>query len=220
MKHCHILFVVLFSFIVLQTKPVHAQFKDYGTKIGIQGNYLLPANEYTEENFNPSLLFRGNVGFQLSRYFDLGIGLGYGWMQGEDYGNDKYKTSFIPLDVRLIFSPVNSDAVNPYLYIGAGGSYWSLDDAPANPVNAPADKSGITGLLEGGLGIEFALSKKVTLDISAGYNSFLTDDVNGDATKIQDKFLHGYDRYINFGLGLNFVLEGCDTDEDGDGINK
>jgi len=124
------LIFTLVIFLVIFSNQGLSQFKDYKFKIGLQGNYLIPANEFTEEKWNNSWLFKPYATFQLSKMFDLGLGIGYGWQEGEDYLNNKYKSSFIPLNLRLIFSPVNSDAVNPYLYLGAGGAYWSLDTKP------------------------------------------------------------------------------------------
>ncbi|MFO7445120.1 MAG: OmpA family protein [Ignavibacteriaceae bacterium] len=199
---------------------IFAQFQDYGFKLGVKGNYLVVGNEYTEEEYNPSLLFRLNGTFELSRIFDLEIGVGYGYMQGEDYTLDQYKTTFMPVDLRLVLSPFNSTSVNPYLYIGGGISYWDLTDPPANPVNPPDDENGIVTLGVAGIGLEIALSQNVLLDITGGFNMFGHDDVNGDATNLQDKTLHDFDRYINVGLGLTYVFGTCDTDEDMDGLNK
>lgn len=197
-----------------------AQFKDYGYKIGLQGHYVIPANEFTEEKFNPSILIRPHAIFELSNLFDFGVGIGYGWMQGEDYGGAKYKTSFIPLDIRLFLSPVNSDVVNPYVYIGAGGAYWMLDTKPANVIPPPTDDSGIAGLAELGLGIEFALTPQWLIDITAGSALFTTDNINGLKSNKNDKFLHDYDRYSNIGLGITYVVGSCHTDEDKDGLEK
>lgn len=209
-----------FMLVMLSCITIHAQFKDYSYKIGLTGNYLLPGNEFTEEKYNPSLLFRGHFGFQLSSLFDLGFGLGYGWNQGEDYGGNKYKTAFIPGDVRLGLSPFNSESVNPYIYVGAGIAYYKLDPKPLVATVPPGDESNIIGLVEGGLGFEFALSKSWVLDLTGGINFFSNDEFNGDMSNLQDKFFHDYDRYINIGLGISYVATGCDTDEDNDGLTE
>ncbi len=219
-RYVSIIFTLLITIVVLSNQGF-SQFKDYKYKFGLQANYLIPGNEYTEEKWNNSWLFKPYAAFQLSKMFDLGVGIGYGWQEGEDYLGYQYKSGFIPLDVRLIFSPINSDAVNPYIYLGAGGAYWSLDTKPKyKDKNTPSDDNGITGLGELGLGLEIALNSNWVVDITGGFNTFTTDNFNGQASNLEDKFLHDYDRYINVGLGLEYVVGGCNTDVDNDGINK
>jgi outer membrane protein OmpA-like peptidoglycan-associated protein/opacity protein-like surface antigen len=217
----HIILVAVVS--ILFGTAAFPQFKDYSLKLGLQGHYLIVANEYTEDEYNPSLLFRPHVAFPLSNILDLGIGLGFGWNTGEDYTKDKYLTYFYPLDVRLVVNPLRGMEnlkVNPYVYLGGGLTYWDNTNLPANPVSAPDDNSGIAGIGVAGLGIEFALSENWLLDITGGFNIFGTDDINGDATNLQDKTLHDVDRYFNIGLGISYVFGDCHTDEDQDGIEK
>jgi len=208
---------------VLFSYTAFPQFKDYSLKLGLQGSYLLVANEYTEEEYNPSLLFRPHVEFPLSTIFDLGVGIGFGWNTGEDYTKDKYLTYFYPVDVRLVVNPLrgmDNLKVNPYLYVGGGLAYWDNTNKPAHPVNPPSDNSGIAGIGVAGLGVEIALSSNFLLDVTGGFNMFSNDDINGDATNLQDKTLHDYDRYFNIGLGVSYVFGSCHTDEDNDGIEK
>ncbi len=219
-RYVSIIFTLV-TFLVIFSSQSLSQFKDYSYKVGLQGNYLIPGNEYTEDKWNNSWLIRPYATFQLSKMFDLGLGIGYGWQEGEDYLGSQYKSSFIPLDLRLIFSPICSDAVNPYIYLGAGGAYWSLDTKPLwKDKYTPSDDNGITGLGEVGLGLEIALGESWAVDLTGGFNAFLTDDFNGQASNLKDKTLHDYDRYINVGLGIEYIVGGCDTDEDNDGINK
>jgi outer membrane protein OmpA-like peptidoglycan-associated protein len=213
--------LALFFLVLILNNQSYSQFKDYSFKLGLQGNYVMPGTEWTPDGV--SLLFRPNITFQLSKMFNLGIGVGYGWLSSKDYLGTKTKTSFIPADLRLIFAPfqAKAKAVNPYIYLGAGGAYWSLDTKPNPKIPGLLNKdNGITGLGEAGLGLEIALSKKWVLDLSGGFNVFATDDVNGIASNLNDKFLHDYDRYINIGLGLSYVKEGCTADDDKDGLTN
>jgi outer membrane protein OmpA-like peptidoglycan-associated protein len=211
--------LALFFLVLIFDNQSYSQFKDYSFKLGLQGNYVLPGTEWTPDGV--SLLFRPNLTLPLSKMFNLGFGIGYGWLSSKDYLGTKTKTSFIPVDIRLIFAPFNSKAVNPYIYLGGGGAYWSLDTKPTyKDVNSVDKDNGITGLGEAGLGLEIALNKKWVLDLSAGFNVFASDDVNGQASNLNDKFLHDYDRYINIGLGLAYVKEGCTADDDKDGLTN
>jgi outer membrane protein OmpA-like peptidoglycan-associated protein len=216
-KYSIILITLLFSLIALNNQS-YSQFKDYSFKLGIQGNYLIPGNEFSHKENNLSMLFRPYTAIPLSKMFNLGLGIGYGWLQGEDYGGNKYQTGFIPVDLRLSFAPFNSKVINPYLYLGVGVTSWWLD---TNPINPPAEsQEGINGLGELGLGFEVALNKHWVLDLSGGFNIFSDDKVNGVATNLQNKTLHDYDRYLNFGLGIAYVFESCHTDVDNDGLER
>jgi len=200
---------------------VNAQFKDYSYKIGLQGNFLIPGNEFSEEKYNPSLLFRPHIAFQLNNVFDLDLGINYGWNQGEDYGDNKYYTTLIPIDLRLAVSPFNFESVNPYLYLGLGANFWSLDTKPIFVTNAVKDENGINGLGLAGLGFEVALSNNWILDITGGLNMFSDDKINGDASNIKDNFMHEYDRYINIGVGIAYVASStCNLDMDSDGLTE
>ncbi|MCX6148885.1 MAG: OmpA family protein, partial [Ignavibacteriales bacterium] len=220
MKNITSIFIVLLFLFLSLTKSNFAQFKDYSYKLGIQGNYLLPGNEWSKDDYT-SFLYRAYVAFPLSNMFNLGLGAGYGYNQGIDYKKEFYKTSFIPIDLRLIFTPFHSDAVNPYIYLGAGGAYWSLDFKPIyKDKYSTSDDNGMVGLGEAGVGIEFALSQNWVLDLSGGFNVFSSDKINGQASDLKDEFLHTYDRYFNIGLGIAYAFESCHTDVDNDGLER
>ena len=218
-KKITFIFLTLFFSVLILSNQSYSQFKDYSFKLGLQGNYLLPGTEWTPEG--ASLLFRPNLTLPILKMFDLNFGVGYGWLSSKDYSGTKTKTTFIPVDVRLIFAPIQATTknVNPYIYLGAAGAYWSLDPKPTYKDIYSVDKdNGITGLGEAGLGLEIALSKKWILDVTGGFNVFATDDVNGQASNLNDKFLHDYDRYFNIGLGIEYAFENCSADDDKDGL--
>jgi outer membrane protein OmpA-like peptidoglycan-associated protein len=215
-KNTIILITLLFS-IVLFHNQSYSQFKDYSFKLGLQGSYLIMGTEFSKDS-KTSLLFRPYAAYPLSKMFSLGAGIGYGWLEGVDYGQNDWKTEFIPIDIRLNFSPIQHPVVNPYLYVGVGITSWWISTDPKVP--APQWTDGINGLGELGLGCEFALDKHWIIDVTGGFNLFSDDKVNGIATNVHDKFLHKYDRYFNIGLGIEYSFESCKADDDKDGLTN
>ncbi|MBU1096560.1 MAG: OmpA family protein [Bacteroidetes bacterium] len=196
-----------------------AQLRDYSYKIGVQGNYLMPANEFTPDGV--SMMFRPFIRYQLTDALHLGAGVGYGWVQGKDYGDNDYKTSIIPVDLKLLVAPFNFSSWNPYIYAGAGVLYWNLETAPLNPPLSAGFKNGELEFIgEIGIGTEIALSSNWVLDLSYGFNVIDEDRTNGLATNLNNDFLHEYDRYYNIGLGIAYAAESCESDKDNDGLGR
>jgi outer membrane protein OmpA-like peptidoglycan-associated protein len=74
------------------------------------------------------------------------------------------------------------------------------------------------------LGIEFALSETVLLDVTGGYTQSFTDNLNYynniDAYPEADDETLVDDGYFSFGLGLTIVSGWGGSDHDGDGLTK
>lgn len=218
-KHYHY-FIAVFTILILssQMNNVNAQLNNYAYKLGLQGHYVDPANEYTNDW---GFLARAFIRFELSRYFDIEGGAGYGYITGEDYIANDYATRFFPLDARILFSPIVDKSWNPYLFVGIGAMPYWLADSPASPARPPEDAlDGFVGLVNAGLGTEIALSDSWLLDISATFNIVDSDWMNGNASQIGDNPLNQYDRYYSVGLGLAYIGEGCDSDRDNDGLGR
>jgi hypothetical protein len=66
----------LFSALLLFSFQLFAQLNDYAFKIGVQGGYVSPDTYFQPDgiSYQAGLFAR----FELGRYFDLGLGAGYG----------------------------------------------------------------------------------------------------------------------------------------------
>ncbi len=115
MKNLKTMFLMLI-FISSFSIEVVAQLNEYGYKLGVQASYVSPDTYFDADGI--SLQFRPFLRFELGRYFDLGLGVGYGWMNMKDKLDNPVKTTLIPADIRLLFSPIVSDSWNPYLTAG------------------------------------------------------------------------------------------------------
>ena len=163
--------------------------------------------------------------FPLAGNFQMDAGAGYGSLAGIDFSRQNYRTEIIPLDVRLLFSPVESDSWKPYLYAGAGVFNYRVTSLPASVSPNPVDASGTTGTIPAGVGAEFRLSDGLSLDLSGGVNYSLTDNLN--YYKVGDP----NDAYYTAGLALIFggsnengvevmktLTNPANADTDGDGL--
>ena len=215
--------IALLLTIVFLSINVNAQFKDFGLKGGVQINGVMPATEFEDDNglSLKSYLFRGFLRFELSESFNAEVGAGYGKLSGDDFnyitnkkGTGEYSTSIIPIDARLLYTPWNLENWNPYFYAGIGLLNYNVGTKPnvVSPLAVEAD--GWTAVIPFGIGTEIKLSDEVLLDLSAGVNYSLTENLN--FYKIVDLS----DGYFNIGTGITFTGESMNSDKDNDGLTK
>ncbi len=205
--------LILLIFVVSNS---FAQVKDYKMKGGININYLVPLNEFDEfEGGKLSYLARGFLRWKLNNTLGLELGAGYGSYAGYDTFSEPnyYRTQLIPVDLRLLVSPFNNKKINPYLYFGAGIlSYKVTDEPKAKTANTELD--GITGIIPLGIGVEFMVTPKFSLELTLGGTYSFTEDLNLHyPTKSTPK-----DAWLNAGLSMVFVLDGGNPDKDKDGL--
>jgi len=215
--------IALLLTLVFVSANVKAQFKDFGLKGGIQINGVMPVTEFEDDNglSLKSFLLRGFLRFELSDYFNVEVGAGYGVLKGDDFnyatmtkGTGEYSTSIIPIDARLLLTPFDLEDWNPYAYAGIGLLHYKVDTKPNVISPSAVEDQGWTAVFPLGIGTEIKLSDQVLLDLSAGVNYSLTENLN--YFKIVDKS----DGYLNFGVGITFTGESCSTDKDNDGLTR
>ncbi|MCX7874993.1 MAG: DUF6089 family protein [Melioribacteraceae bacterium] len=202
---------------------INAQFKDFGLKAGIKGNAAIANNEFSDDNGMSlsSYLFNGFLRFEINHDWNVELSLGYGNLKGDDYnhilgkkGTGSFSTSIIPIEAKLLYAPWNLENWNPYFYAGLGALSYSVGTKPSVKSLKPVDESGFTGVIPFGIGTEVKLSDEVILDLNAGLNYSLTDNLN--YYKIEEF----NDAYLNFGVGIAYSQESMNSDKDGDGLTK
>jgi outer membrane protein OmpA-like peptidoglycan-associated protein len=180
-------------------------------KFGLQFNPLIPVNEFSfEGKIKSSWIGRALLRFGVAQYVNLEFGAGYGQYTGYDSGGDYYKTLIYPLDLRLLVKMSSADTY-PYLFVGAGGMYYQVDNFPLGQPDVRDVKSeGAAGFAPAGIGIQINLSEYVNLDINAGFTLTTTDNLN--------YYRNGTppDGYYFAAIGILFG--GGPTDEDNDGL--
>ena len=220
MKKSSLFFILVFLTFTLSNQQVFSQFNDYSIKFGLQGNGLLPATEFENNDVQVSFLGRGFLRFELSHAFDIELGAGYGRLSGTDNVKSYWETSLLPFDIRLLLSPFNAKGVNPYAYGGVGYLKWDVKDKPASPspFNGVTDH-GWDLIVPLGVGMEIKVSESVVLDLTGGFTQTFTDDLNFYNNKSVDKN-KDYDAYWNAGLGISYTTESGNSDKDIDGLTK
>jgi len=209
-------YFLLVVFILVGVAKVNAQLKDYGLKGGLQINGVLPATEFEDRHglSLSSYMLRGLLRVELSELFNLEGGVGYAKYMGDDYNNGEYETTGIPIDLRLLITPFNSESINPYFYLGAGLLNLSADKLPISVTPEKLDDSDWSAQFPFGIGTEIKLSDEFLLDLSVGASYTTTENLN--SYKITDF----NDAWINGGIGLIYAGENLNSDKDGDGLTK
>ena len=227
-------FIILLLTTVLTTVPSHAQFKDWGTKVGLRGNILFPENEFANFGFSGnddmsfdwykfSYLGEAFFGFGITKALELHLTLGYGIYSGTAYFENpdvtygEYKTTLIPVNLRLRVSPWDMETWNPYFYAGCGVMSYDLSTKPSEIQGGETTKdAGWSGMFPLGIGAEFVLSDHILFDFSIGGGFSTISDLNGYKSGSNPS----WDSYFNAGIGLTLVSESCDSDKDTDGLGK
>lgn len=223
----HFIGLVVPVFIVLLFSTTsYSQFNDYSTKIGVQFNGLLPETEFVEGFKVSKFSYLGRLFFRfelIKQYIETELGAGYGSLAGIDFTNSDYRTEIIPFDLRLILSPFNIKALNPYGYAGIGVLRYKVKTFPKSesPIKTDLNDADWSAFVPVGVGFEINLSENLNLDLSGGYTFTFTDNLNyynnigaysGQST--------ANDGYYQAALGLTLVGGSGNTDKDMDGLIK
>ncbi|PID59611.1 MAG: hypothetical protein CR986_04920 [Ignavibacteriae bacterium] len=198
--------------ILIVSNVFYAQLHNYTYKYGIQAHLLFPQTEFNENSYIISPLGRGFLRTELNHFLEAEIGVAIGELGGEDYLNDTWKNFIMPVDLRLIFSPVATATTNTYLYAGIGSLKWKISDFPKSVSAYETKEYGWNTFIPVGGGMEILLNEELILDISAGYNFTDFDDLNYYNNPDEK------DGYFDFGLGLTFLMGNEDKDDDNDGL--
>ena len=199
-RYSIILLLVAVSFSALQ-----AQFRSTGLTGGIGYGGVIGKTELVSKLRAEARGFL-RYGFLEGLQAELGLGIGR-------IGGDEFSTFIIPIDVRLVYSPLSFENWNPYLYAGYGGMRYRLDDQPVH-TSPRAKTDDWTGFAPLGLGVQFVLTDKTLVEVAGGYNLTPSDDL--DATREGTK----KDGFWN--VFLNFTLIGYNgkADPDHDGLTN
>jgi outer membrane protein OmpA-like peptidoglycan-associated protein len=207
-KSIFLLFIMVFS--ILCTKNISAQ--NEGIEFGLQYHELLPGNEFKyEHGLKNSFLARVMLRNSINEYFQTEFGIGYGLYAGIDLDNYYYSDKILPIDLRLLYSPIHNESYRPYLYAGIGTLNYKARQIPSSVSPKSVDLDGWTGIIPFGIGTEIYLGNDYALDITLGVTYSFTDNLNyyrDGAAK---------DVYYGLSLGLNIPLSG-NPDSDNDGL--
>jgi len=194
----------VFIFAVL-TVSANGQFKEQGIEVGFFGGAAFGVNESEDRPLNPQGRF--SLGFPVIDKMQVVFGGGYAVDEG-----DVYQAFLMPIDVRLRFSPVSSDVVIPYVYVGGGILKYEAEVTPPEAYS-DVDRTGWTGFIPLGAGLQFKVTDLWSIDFSGGFNYTFSEEINPRDEDPTDGF-------AGFLAGIRFSSGTGETDKDGDGLTK
>lgn len=195
----------LFVLAFIVPSQSHAQFKDQGLGGGVAFGATFGQTELKDSDgrFLARAFLR--YGFVNHLAGELGIAQGH-------VGTSEYRSLIVPVDYRFVFSPFLFDDWNPYLYGGVGALHFEIEKEPLN-ASPDAEADGWTAFIPAGIGLQFALSDRLSFDLCGGYNHLFNDDLNL-VREGED------DAYWSFLVGLTVGGESGEADPDGDGLTN
>ncbi|MFI5251933.1 MAG: outer membrane beta-barrel protein [Bacteroidota bacterium] len=180
--------VCLFLITICVSTSIYAQMKTDLTG----GIVIGPTFSKTESQSQVSFEGRAFARRNLTEVLQGEIGMGVGKIAG-----DNFNTFILPVDLRLLFFPLQSESWKPYLYAGFGYLFYKVDDQPVNS-DSSAKLSGWAANVPVGIGMQFKVDEKKSFEISAGYNRTSTADLNA--------IRHGNDRDAFWNVMIGFVI--------------
>ena len=210
-------FILFLAILIFTSGFINAQLSDYSLKYGMNFNMLIPDTEFDNDQLKFQYMLKGLLRIPvLEEYLEGELSLGYGFLAGNDFNSDFWKSEMIPIEARLLISPLQLEEYNPFLYAGFGSLFYWVDNSPKSVSPYYSKKSGATLLIPVGMGIEFRLSDHSSLELSGGYNFTFSDHLN--AYNNYHDHSGGYDGYWNIGIGFNIFAGSGNSDDDNDGI--
>ncbi|QQS34716.1 MAG: OmpA family protein [Ignavibacteriales bacterium] len=229
--HNRLLLFICQLILIFTVVPNNAecQFNDYKRKFGIQINGLVPNTEFDGDKapkgstYEPSFMGRFFMRFEISRTFlEAEVGIGYGKLNGYDLDPDLHlwTTNLLPIDVRLIASPLKIKYIDIAVFAGGGILNWTVKHKPLSVSPKVSRISGWTGYVPFGVLFGIRLSENQIIEFSGAYNHTFSDDINfynnidayTDATS-NDGFVQG-------GVSIIFVSGAGMGDNDKDGLTN
>ncbi len=198
------LFLISLAVLFALSASLSAAPLEKGVEIGSQ---IGAVSGYTESELGHIRVF-GQLYMQtpLISHFRFNLGLGFGQIC-----DGSYITWLLPVKLQLLYYPFADMKLDPYLFAGGGGDYYSVDKVYYRRAVFP-DKTGIAGFGNAGFGFSYDVKKQWALDFSAAFNQSFTD--NFDALVLNDD----NDGYVELLAGVKYELGKVNKDLDGDGI--
>lgn len=212
---------IVFSLLLVSVffVQISAQTSDYDYKLGVRAGNLFHSTEFKlSDGLVISPFARGFGRIELDKYLEGEAGIGIGMLNGKDFAKNEWNTRIIPVDFRLLFTPLNDQKWNPYIYAGVGLMTFENTQSPKSKSVKETKDNGLAGYVPFGVGVEIALSDYLLVDIGGGYTQSFTDNLNkyigGNESNIA-----AFDGYYEASVGLTFVSAGS-SDADKDGLTK
>jgi OOP family OmpA-OmpF porin len=231
-----------------QEKPRRTQYHAFsGTlQLGIEGGATFGGTDYSE--IRPDILGRGSLEYFFpttsNGIFSLRGFVSSGYVGGKDEAETptEFRSTLFSLGGGVSYTFSIQDAVFPFLFVGASGTWFSPKDVDGN-ILGPRTYDVTEANFHGDLGVRFLLSDEINLSVSVGGqvsphdywdnqnkggdNDFLVHTLVGMSysffTRVdtdEDGIPDDEDQCPNTPQDQNIIVDefGCPVDSDGDGV--
>ncbi len=198
MKKLSTLIVLSFLFF-LGTSNAQVPTNSWSFGFGVRYPHTINANyDRSESNYGGFLALQRNF----TEHVGLRFGLGYMNLSGTYKGSTVTTNSFIG-NVDVIYYLVPCEKVSPYFSFGAGFGYMGYDGQPAG-----VDDSNMDYEIAGGIGVEFKVGKKWTVNTELAYHTMSNGKFEGVPGVNGDGILGApEDAYMFFDVGLKYYFK-------------
>jgi outer membrane protein OmpA-like peptidoglycan-associated protein len=193
--------------LVLLVVPLKAQYNLSGMGGGVGLGAMWGDTELKDQLAR--LQWRSFLRYGLVDHLQVELGGGLGRVAG-----DQYEATLIPIDFRLLLSPLSQESWNPFIYAGGGAVHYKAEQVPpgAPPVS---EVTGWAGNIPLGAGLQINIDDRMLFEASGGVNFTSTDKIKG--LVVGDR----KDRFWGFLVGLTTCGgESGDADPDKDGLTN
>lgn len=197
----HILIIIMFI-IIISIGSASAQINRQGFSGGVGFGATFPITESGDQSH---AFARGFLRTSLLSRLQGELGVGLAQLRGP-----QYKTDVVPIEARLLFSPLSFENWNPYLYGGFGAASYRVTTVPTN-AHRSAKLEQWAVVVPAGMGLQLTLDETKVFEVSGGYSYSFSDDLNAIRTNSsKDGFWS-----VNAGITITGIDLFGDLDHDG-----
>jgi hypothetical protein len=146
---------------------MYGQFQSKGIRIGIAGGFLGGKTEKVDDKLSEAV--RGFVRYNVKDYLDLDLTGTYGGIKGSDYQADLWLA-----ECKFLMKPYIFDKWEPYVGTGIGLGYYFSNLTFRAPSIKKSDFMGYIPIV---LGVEYALTDVMQIDVNANFAYSFTDNI-------------------------------------------
>ena len=219
----NILYFALIIFALMFASNLYSQNKSIAVGVGVGATRGINEAVRSERTIGPLFgiygLFNNGLMDNLTPEFAISY-----YLNGATEGTySSYKTSYIPIELRLRYYFDQTSSFRPYVFAGLGALIFNNSEHSAEPSQLAPDHneltlSGVTLSIPVGIGFNYDFSPKWALDFNFYPNFTLSDDINpfwdtdvGNTSSVPDA------SWV-VRLGIQYKIHEFEKDSDDDGL--
>jgi len=213
-RNCTLIGVSLLLFCVLNPGVVFPQGWSFG--IGFNAGIARLEGDLPDANIGPA--FSGHVRALPLPYLAINGELGYSILSADNHPNaalTDFETVLIPFELSAIVNFLPFGKINPYVFVGGGGTYWNATNNGNTIIEPTTNKKqeGIDSFLKTGGGLEFRVTPNLGINLGASFRYSLTEAFDQRFTGDEN------DQVLDVHAGLTYYFHTGSRDRDQDLIS-